>query len=154
MDEWDERRDGCSCAFAAWRVRPPVRRGDTLSFSLQVFQNQQTGQYGTVWPGEVAPPNCVVVNLTGWRVIFTAKYEFPDWDSQAVWQLDNQSLTGVVTTGTNGSVAVTGPAQNTVGFADGPTRLVYDVEGIDPSANVRTFETGSIVVVPDVTRIT
>jgi len=142
----------CACGFRIFRKRPPIRRGDTLGFQIQALSNAQTGQYGAIWPGEPMPPNTAPVNLAGWRVIFTAKYEFPDWDNQAVWQLDNEMLGGVSTPGTGGGVSVSGPAINTTGFGDGPVRLVYDVQGIDSSGNVHTFETGSLPVLPDVTR--
>src|SRR5271166_2382837 len=137
MGEWDgDWRDGdgwsdwgppfpqgpeCGCGFRTERRRR-MRRGDTLQFQVTVLQNVQTGEYGSAWPGEPFPPNCVAVNLTGWRVIFTAKYEFPDWDSQAVAQLDNQTLGGVIASGTGGLVQVTMGPLATVSFADGPTR--------------------------------
>jgi hypothetical protein len=134
------------------RRRRDVRRGDTLSFQIQAIKNVQTGRYWSAWPGEALPPNSIPVSLSGWRVIFTAKFEVPDWDNQAVWQLDNQGLGGVTTPSPTGSIAVLGGALNTYGFADGPTRLAYDVEGIDPAGYTWTLETGGIVVLPDVTR--
>ena len=143
----------CGCGFREDRRRK-MRRGDTLQFSITVLLNPQTGEYGSAWPGESFPPNTAPVNLTGWRVIFTAKYELPDWDNMAVAQLDNEMIGGVVTPDTGGAVQVTMPAQATMCFADGATRLVYDVECIDPSGNVHTPETGKLVVHPDVTRAT
>jgi hypothetical protein len=150
-DDRDEDSD-CGCGFKRDRRRK-MRRGDTLQFNLQVFQNTFTLEYGTVWPGEAPPPNCVPVNLTGYRVWFTAKYEYPDWDNQSVAQLDNMALGGVTTPGTLGQVSVTMPSLATQGFADGPTRLVYDLQ-VELSGVVSTPEEGRLTVNPDVTRST
>jgi hypothetical protein len=149
----DDRDSDCGCGFKPWRERRS-RRGDTFQFTLQVLQNAQTLEYGSVWPGESPSPNYVPVNLTGWRVVFTAKYEFPDYDSEAVAQLDNLALGGVTATGTTGQVGVAVPALATAGFPDGPVKLVYDVKVIDPSNNPHTAEIGRWTVSPSVTRAT
>jgi hypothetical protein len=147
------RDDGdCGCGFRERRLRR-MRRGDTLAFTLTVLMNPTTGEYGAMWPGEQQPFNTTPVNLTGWRVIFTAKYETPDWDNQSVAQLDNQTLGGVTAAGTGGVVVVSMPPTATVGFADTTTTLVYDLQGIDASGNVHTFETGRLRVLADVTRV-
>jgi hypothetical protein len=157
-DRWARARDegwdepDCGCGFRE-RRRRRMLRGDTLAFTVQVLVNPTTGEYGTVWPAEPQPYNTAPVNLTGWRVIFTAKYEVPDWDNQAVAQLDNETLGGVVATGVVGTTSVTMPPTATVGFADTATTLVYDLQGIDPSGNVHTFETGRLRVRADVTRV-
>jgi hypothetical protein len=132
-----------------------VRRGDTLSFTVTAALFSTTSEYGTVWPGELYPPRTAPVSVLGWRVIFSAKHELPDWDNQCVWQLDNETLGGVTTPSSpTGQIQVVGPAINTTGFGDGVVRLVYDLEGIDGGGNVRTIESGVIVVLPDVTRLT
>lgn len=131
-----------------------MRRGDTLGFSCQAIRNVPIGKYGTLWSGvDRMPSDCVPVDLTGWRVIFTAKHELPDWDNQAVWQLDNQALGGVTTTGVLGIIQVVGSSMNTLGFGDGEVRLVYDLKGVDSSGNTWTFDVAGIRVLPSVTRI-
>lgn len=151
MGRDDYREDCCDGAMPGTRERS-MRRGDTLPFTIQVVRNLRTGAFGAAWPGERFPRDCVAVDLTGWRVLVTAKYELPDWDSEAVFQLDNQLLGGVVAAGTEGIVQVTVPKGATVGFADGPTRLVYDVAGFDASAAEHTPEHGVLTVVPSALR--
>lgn len=152
-DDRDEEDEDCCGGFKRGRRRK-MRRGDTLQFNVQVYVNVQTLEYGTVWPLEPPPANCVVVDLTGYRVWFTAKYEFPDYDNQSAAQLDNMALGGVVLTApTLGQVQVTVPSAATAQFPDGPVRLVYDIQA-ESAGLVRTPEWGRLTVSPDVTRST
>lgn len=130
-----------------------MRRGDTLIFNDQAIINNINGEYGTVWPGEKTPPNTSPVNITGYTITFTAKYEYALYDNQAVAQLDNMSLGGVViTTAATGQFSVTMPNTATRTFADGPVSLVYDIQLVSGSGVVSTVEEGLLSVFPDVTR--
>lgn len=136
-----------------------VRRGDTLYFLTQVFQDAQTKQLLTVPvtnPPTPPPPGCVPFNLTGCTLWYTAKGYPTDPDVRAVFALGSASpLSGVsLVSATVGLVSVTGPASRTLGFPDGPVRLSADLQVRDGGGRVSTVEAGTLTVVPDLTRAT
>jgi len=120
------------------------KRGDTLVFQVLVLQP---------FPACNAPQN-----LTGWFLQFTAKYQYADQDNQAVAISKTTGVFPNIITLPMGPA--TGIAQvsvgplNTITLGDGLTRLVYDVQTIDPFGNVATVEEGKWIVRPDVTRAT
>jgi hypothetical protein len=115
--------------------------------------DQRTGEYLSLWPGEPVPRECQPVDLTGWHVTSTAKEEAAEWDNMAAFQLDNLALGGVtLVNAPEGWVQVQVPSLATAHFPDGPVRLTYDVQCVDPQALVRTPETGTLTVWPDMTR--
>jgi hypothetical protein len=131
----------------------PLLRGDTLVFIDSVVRDQVTGVLTAVPAGQQPPPGSVPVDIAGYTITFTAKYEFPDSDNRAVSQLDNLTLGGVVILTANpGKFSVTMPASATRGFADSPIVLLYDVQAQDPAGRVSTIDLGTITVSPDVTR--
>ncbi len=131
-------------------------RGDTLVWAVQVVQDPISGAYSTSLAPGVPPPGQVPANVTGWTFWFTAKRHYLDPDNQAVWQGGTASpLTGVVVTSPlSGRLTATMPPAQTIGFPDGSSTLVYDVQGKDGSGNIFTVEFGTIVVNPDATRAT
>jgi hypothetical protein len=142
----------------ATRVEREVFRGDTLYFRSQVFQDSMTGELFTVPvtnPLTPPPPAAVPFGLSGCALEFTAKYQYPDADSQAVWSL-NTNLGGGITivTSASGVYAVYGPPLQTVGFPDSPVDLRIDTQLIDANGNPYTIEYGTLIVRPDVTRTT
>jgi len=129
-----------------------MRRGDTLFFLAQVFRDPITSQYVSA-PQNMPPPGYVPADITAFKVWFTAKYNVVDQDPQAVSQLDNQLLGGVVVSNaTTGQYNVTMPPLVTRNFPDGDVVLVYDVQIEDASMRIFTVESGTLTVVPDVTR--
>lgn len=116
-------------------------RGDTLAIPVAV-KNAATG---------------AATDLTGWLVWFTVKRNYADPDSQSVFQARSDDMSGgVVITEppTLGQITATLPASATLGWPDSPSNLVYDVQGKDTSGNIRTVDSGTICVTPDVTRST
>lgn len=116
-------------------------RGDTLAFVVQVTNPLYEGD--------------VPLDVTGWKFYFTVKRWVSEPDQYAVHQDSTTSgsgLVAIVTPATLGKVSVAMPAAKTILFPDTPTTLVYDVEGIDVAGNVRTVDSGTIKVSPDVTR--
>jgi len=135
------------------RLRLTMYRGDSKSFTRQVLFNALTDEYRTIAPSiEQIPNGFAALNLTGWRVWFTAKYHYPDPDSSAVMQLDNAALGGVViVTPATGILVATTPPIATRLFPDSEIALVCDLQGKDGSGLIRTFDSGILVVSPDVT---
>jgi hypothetical protein len=135
------------------RLRLAMYRGDSKSFTRQVLFNATTDEYRTIAPAlEQVPSGFAALNLTGWRVWFTVKYHYPDPDQSAVMQLDNLSLGGIViATPATGVLVATTPPIATRLFPDSDMALVCDLQGKDASANIRTFDSGILVVSPDIT---
>jgi hypothetical protein len=130
-----------------------IRRGDTLYFRAQLFQDPVTGRYATAHAGDVPPPGMAPANIAGFVIMFTAKDDSAIPDAQAPIRLDNAMLGGIVITSASlGQFSVTGSQTLTVGFADGTTPLEYDVQVIDLRGNVFTVEEGLLDVVADITR--
>ena len=136
----DEREDYECCDRELLRSK----RGDTLAFQVQIYRP---------YPFQNSPQDC-----TGWFVQFTAKRQYADQDAQAVATSKTTGTAPNIITFPQG--VTTGLAQisvgplNTITLGDGPTRLVYDVQVIDPVGNVTTVEEGIWTVRPDVTRAT
>jgi hypothetical protein len=137
-----------------WKRR--MRRGDTLFFLTQVYQDTLTNQLFTVPitnPPQCAPSKAVPFNLTGAEVWFTAKNNVPDPDLAAIFELNNLTLGGVVlVTPTSGLISVTGQPLNTFYFADSTVTLDYDIQVKDSTGRVSTVEIGLYGVDPDITR--
>lgn len=132
----------CGCAKPVSRQ---MFRGDTFVFDVQVYKAPVFGQP----EDSPTPPQ----DITGWKMWFTAKNQFPDPDRAAVVQLDNASIGGIAfIQPTNGLAEVTMSPLATYGFADGPVTLVYDVQVKDLSGRLTTVEQGTLTVYPDVTR--
>ncbi len=111
-----------------------LARGTTLALTVTVTQNG-------------AP-----VNLTGHHVVFTCKTSLSETDAQAVAQLDNALLGGVVLANQStlpGVCYVTMPASATQALPNpSPTTLLYydivDNDGASPTPNVWQTESGTI----------
>lgn len=134
-----------------------MRRGDTLFFLDQVFQDVVTKELFTVPttnPPTPPPPGSAPFNLAGCTLWFTAKAYAPDPDLRAVFELGSASpLAGVaVVVAALGTFSVTGLPVSTRGFPDGPVALSYDVQVMDGTGRISTVEQGTLVVVPDLTR--
>jgi hypothetical protein len=135
--EWDEECD--PSVVDRW-----MYRGDTLLFQVQVYQPP---------PASSAPQN-----LTGWFLACMVKKQFADTDALAVAVSKTTGVAPNIITFPFGAAAgiiqvSIGPL-NTITLGDGITRLVYDIQCIDPSGNVTTVERGRLNVRPDVTRAT
>ena len=136
----------CGCSPAPWPYQQlTMSRGDTFVRDIQVTA-----------PPPGAPPGAqpVPVDITGWTLWFTAKYNLADVDAQAVAQLSTLTSGIVLTTPTAGKAEITMPPGATVNFADAPVSIYYDVQAKDLSGRIFTVERGVIVVTPDVTRTT
>jgi hypothetical protein len=127
-----------------------MSRGDSFVFDVQVLRPP---------PGAPnAPP--IPVNITGWRMWFTAKYQVNDPDNTAVAQVTSDPTSvpaggGIVfTQPLQGSAEITMPPLATYTFPDGPVVLVYDVQvkTNDSTPRIFTVESGTLTVNPDVTR--
>jgi hypothetical protein len=130
-------------------------RGDSMALFFQVVRDLASQQIFTAPTPGIPPPNSVPVNLTGYQLWFTAKKHSLDPDSQAVAQLDNMSIGGIVITlAVNGTGTATMQPAATFNFPDGPVRLLYDLQAKDPTGLVTTIESGTLTVVPDTTRRT
>jgi hypothetical protein len=135
-------------------------RGNTFLQNGQVFQEQVTGLYAVTWarPGLYPQPPSrpgiwVPLNLTGYTLTMTAKYEVDDQDNQAVFQIDSASIGGVTVTNVAiGKFQAQAASTANATFADGLIRLIYDVRVKDPSARTFTGNAGYILVPPSVTR--
>jgi hypothetical protein len=149
-------------------VRRKGFRGDTLVFQVQFFQPgvqtlapflqryRRDGAPSTV-AMQAATPSGNPQNITGWFIACLLKYQTADQDNQAVATSKTTGVAPNIITIVNAAAGIAqvqfGPL-NTIALADGPIRLVYDVQGIDPSGNVYTGEHGEYLVFPDVTRAT
>lgn len=108
-------------------------RGDTFVFDVQVVKNN------------------VPQDITGWTMWFTAKYSYPDQDSQAAVQQSTGD--GIAYTfPLAGKAEITVAPIKTRGFPDGPVTLVYDVQVKDLLGSIFTVDAGTLLVIPDVTR--
>jgi len=114
-------------------------RGDTLKHSTTLRDSSGVAQ-----------------NLTGWKVWWTVKQYVSDPDNQAVHFAASDDGSGdiAVSDAPNGKVAISMPPVKTVAFPDEAVTVVYDIQGKDAGGVVRTFEVGTIIVSPDVTRAT
>lgn len=114
-------------------------RGDTWRYPFQVVDRETNA----------------AIDVTGWTFWFTAKYSVVEPDAQAGIAQDNimGGKGGVVLLSpTQGQCLVTVQPIVTRAFPDGPVRMVYDIQSMDPGGVVITIERGEQVVLPDVTR--
>ena len=158
-DEGEDDRGELACCCRCGRCKRPVwkiRRGDTLVFGVQVRRlPQPTFDSQLVYCARC--PSGVAVDLTGWFLWCTVKCTVSDPDQLSVAQVTSTPTSvpagGGVTWAlrTAGQATVTVPAIATRAFPDGLVRLVYDVQGQDPTGNLFTFEEGDVLVRPDVT---
>jgi hypothetical protein len=135
-------------------------RSNTFLQLGQVYGELVTGRYAVVWarPGLYPQPPrgpgiWQPVNLAGYTLTMTVKNQVEDSDAQAIFQIDSASLGGItlLVAGIGTFKAQAPPLANAT-FADGVTRVVYDVRVKDPSANLFTADEGLIWVPPTVTR--
>lgn len=163
MDDWDDRNVRAFTTEADLREHPQrgptryrrrVRRGDTLLFLDQVFQDVLTKQLFTVpvaSPPLPIPPDAVPYDITSATLWFTAKYNFADPDQASVIEVKTGS--GIVhTTPTSGNFTVTTPPIDTIAFPDSRVDLDFDIQLKDASGNIFTLEGGLLEVIPDITR--
>lgn len=121
-----------------------MTRGDSLIFDVNVVKASAGG--GT------SPQD-----ITGWFLWCTLKRTYSDPDQLAVAQVTTAPSSVpaggslVIVLAVAGQARVSIPPIATRGFPDGPTTIVYDVQGRDPAGNIYTIEPGDIVVSPDVT---
>lgn len=120
-------------------------RGDTFTLKVQVTQLPDGAPDGTF---------AIPVNITGYKIYFTVKRYLTDPDAYAVFQSNSADLTTnvTITDALNGKATCKMPASKTVNFPDGLVVLLYDVTAIDLSGNVSTVDSGTVTIVPDVTR--
>jgi hypothetical protein len=155
-DREDHERAACCwcgrCKRPVWKIR----RGDTLVFGVQVRKRPQL-TFDTQVEYCARCPNGISVDLTGWFLWCTVKRTVSDPDQLAVAAVTTTPTSIPLGGGiawvarTAGQALVTVPALATRAFPDGVVRLVYDVQGQDPSGNLFTFDEGDILVRPDVT---
>jgi hypothetical protein len=134
-----------------------IRRGDTLVFGVQVRRlPQPTFDSQLVYCARC--PSGVAVDLTGWFLWCTVKRTVSDPDQLSTAQVTSMPTSFPAGGGitfpirTAGQALVTVPALATRSFPDGTVRLVYDVQGQDPSSGgIFTFDDGDVIVRPDVT---
>jgi hypothetical protein len=165
QDDWERERCACDPELVLRRSM----RGDTLLFQVQVYAPGVMNPDGAesplsraLIPGSRAlsapRPSSVPQNLTGWFLQFTAKNQTSDQDSQAVAISKTTGTTPNVITFPRGAAAglvlVSVGSLNTITLADGPTRLVYDVIGVDGAGNRSTLERGLWTVRAGATRAT
>jgi hypothetical protein len=116
-------------------------RGDTYAFDIQVTKRSAGSEIG------------VPENITDWKLWFTAKRTYSDWDSMAAVRLSSEPNDGIIFIDpVNGKAEITIPPVKTVGYPDGPVVLVYDVQAKDTNGRIFTVEGGTLTVIPDVTR--
>ena len=98
--------------------------------------------------------NGAAIDITSWLLWFTVKKNVQDPDALALYatRSDAASPGVAVVSGPLGTLLATLPATSTLGFADGPIALVYDIQARDLTGAIKTLTGGSIVVTPDVTR--
>lgn len=101
--------------------------------------------------------NGAALNLTGSGMWMTAKYSYGDPDASAVFQIKSASLGGsdiTYTDAANGLISVTVPKTATSTVPWNVTNLVYDLKLIQSGGALRTLATGTLIVLPEVTRAT
>jgi hypothetical protein len=129
------RRDGDD-------AKGPLRRfyrGDTLLFPFVVVDRASGA----------------VVDVTGWTFRLTAKFALANPDRQAAFEADNAAGgSGGLTLpdSTKGQVLATIAPAVTQCWADGPERVIYDLQATDGAGVITTVEMGEAVVLADVTR--
>lgn len=136
----------CEC----W-PRFPVRhcfRGDTFVFDLTVRR---------IPPGSPPGTPAAPIDITGWFMWWTVKRTYTDADLQAVSQATSTPTSTPAGGGIVFTLAQAGKAEITMGplatraFPDGTSRLVYDVQIMDPQGHPFTVERGYLLVEADVT---
>lgn len=111
-----------------------VIRGDNATFRCQVREDG------------------VAVDISGWQFTMTAKWEYTDPNSAAVFTRTNGS--GItITDAPNGEFTIDLVPSNTAGLPPSRSVLHFDVQAVTPSpANKNlTVLYGKLVVLPDVT---
>jgi hypothetical protein len=156
FDANDDFPDNFAATFvpANATIRLEGWRGDTISFQRQAFKDA-SGNLVSIDPTSEQPPaGLAPQDLTGWTVTATAKRSYSDPDNQAVMQVDNASLGGIVIAlPTTGRLGVSFPAMATRLFPDWRVDLYVDVKGVDPGGLVRTLGSGVLTIDPNVTRL-
>ena len=99
------------------------------------------------------PVRGVRQDITGWTLWVTAKRAVADADGVAVFRLKTGGQGIALTDPTAGLATAAIPAGATDGLEE-ETILYVDVQGKDGAGKVRTLASGTIVVVPDITRAT
>lgn len=132
-------KSACStCEAKSPGTRREMFRGDSLIFTARI----QTSQ-GAVF------------NLTGARILMTAKYSYSYADSEAVFQLSTDMGGGItVTSIPTGAIRVEVAPAKTYLMPDGKVDLVYDLKVIGADGVVTTVESGILTVKPSATRFT
>ena len=100
---------------------------------------------------QVTGTSTSAANLTGKRVIMTAKYDYTDSDANAVFQKTTGGGGIVVATATNGTATVTIDSDDTSGLPAMVTKLFWDVQVDDNPGAPVTVDKGVLTVYPDVT---
>lgn len=117
-----------------------MTRGDTLEIKL-VVRDSVTG---------------AAIAVPGWTFWFTVKRFVSDPDEYAIFAAKTgDGSGGIVVTDVNlGAITATMPAIRTRLFPDTPTKLLYDVQAMDPLGKVSTIDSGTIKIDPgsDITR--
>ena len=141
-------------------LKRPVRRGDTLQFTAQVFSASPAQGLYRPYTAGIIPPYCgtppartAPQNITGWTGYCTLKRHEQDADAAAVYQATSLVGGGMVyPSPASGVLQVTVPPSATYQMADGELSVYYDIQLIDPSGNVWTVEDGVFEVEADITR--
>lgn len=90
-------------------------------------------------------------DITGKRVIMTAKWEYDDTDAEAVFQKTTGGGGIVVATATNGTATVTIDSTDTSDLPPSVVKLFWDVQVDDNPGAPVTVDRGILTVYPDVT---
>lgn len=129
-------------------------RGDSFTYLVQIFYNSTTGKLLSQAQGLPTPAGFAPLNISGGKLWFTAKNNYADPDTRAVFQLSSNGGGIVFTSPNSGLATIQSTPDVTNTFPDSPTELHYDVQYRDANGVVTTTETGILIVKPDLTRTT
>lgn len=121
---------------------------DYTDFTIQMYRGDDEELSGVIFDTDGLTP----LDITGWSLWFTAKNAIADLDASAVFQLETGS--GItLTTPAAGEYTIAIAAADTDGLS-GDKTLFCDLQGKDGAGKVRTFLTGKIAIVAEITRTT
>lgn len=130
-----------TCKSTVPGTQRAMTRGDTFRFRVQVLRDPATKVLG------IGPPVNLAGVLAAWA---TFKNNVALYDQGQLQKTLGSGVT--VVDAALGIVEVTLDPLDTRGFADGPTKLVYDVQLKEADGSITTIDSGVLVVSPDVTR--
>jgi len=95
-----------------------------------------------------------VVDLTGGKIYFTAKYSASDVDVNALIAIDSAGAYIDIDDPTTGVYLINLKPGHTTGvtLVSGRASLVYDVQFKDSASDVYTIDTGTLTILQDITQ--